>query len=198
MDIFFKLFQTDFSCIIYGAIIALVLTALLWFALAKLKSGSTRPVVFKIFLVALFLGLSVTMSVMFGAIKSRNIGEKVLLNLDKTTEVFSLSNMAEVGLMAVEGNILGIMDKVWKTSSEIDVDGITEVKNDIQNNWNLIKLYFDKSEISTSAFILSPRNSIERFCDKMGSIIWVCVIWTLLLIVLVSAIGLILSKLKVS
>lgn len=187
---FFDLFINGLSCVFYGFIITIaVLVLILYFIRRKVKNGLLRSVPVLISTIVLFIVLFTNMSIMIGTIKMKGIANNTLAIIEQFQSVANTTDFNNFGESIKNGDYNGVIQQVGKSSGILDFQKLQELKNQLGDNWDLFKLYFDSSDMSTTMLFLSPVKTIERFNSKMNSIIWSNILWSLAFIILTIIVG---------
>lgn len=187
---FIKLISNGASCIGYGLLISIVIIAILCVILSYIKKNSLKSFPFVISLAVVFVVLLINMSVMIGAIKIKNIVNQSIDAIDQFAEVLSETNINDVARLIQDGDCIGAAQQIGQTSNEVDFNNLIDLKNQLGDNWDLVKQYFDTSDMSVAILFLSPTKTIKKFNSKMNSIIIRNILWSLLFLGIAVLVGL--------
>lgn len=181
MSTFFDLIANGISCIGYGLLISIVIIAILCVILSSIKKDTLKSIPFVISLAVLFVVLLINMSIMVGAIKIKGIANQSIDAIDQFTEALS-NNINDAGRLIQNGDYIGAAQQVGEASDEVDFNNLLDLKNQLGDNWDLLKQYFDSSDMSVTMLFLSPTKTIKKFNGKMNRVIVGNILWSLLFI----------------
>ena len=184
MEIFFDLFGSAISCVLYGGFIAIIITVGLYIVLSSINKESTHSYLFFLSLGLLFVVLFINMSIMTGAIKVKNMANKSLTTIEQFHHVINSTNLNELGRSITDGNYIDVIQQLGHASGNLDINNVQELKKQLENNWSLLRLYFSSSDMSPSMLLLSPTRTIERFNSRMNSVILSNVLWSMAFLML--------------
>lgn len=126
---------------------------------------------------------------MVGAIKIKGIVNQSIDAIDQFTEALS-NNINDAGRLIQNGDYIGAAQQVGEASDEVDFNNLLDLKNQLGDNWDLLKQYFDSSDMSVTMLFLSPTKTIKKFNGKMNRVIVGNILWSLLFIGIAASIGL--------
>lgn len=184
MGIFFKLFTNGISCIFYGLILAITITIVLCFFISS-KKGNLRSIPFFLSIAMLFIALFVNMTVMVGAIKIKKVANNALTVIEQLQEVIASSSLNEIGESVTNSDYRDLVKQIGRVSDHVDVYKLQELKNQLGGSWDLLRLYFESSDMSPAMLFFSPTRTITRFNSKMNSIILKKILWSVLFTIVV-------------
>lgn len=184
MGIFFKLFTNGISCVFYGLIVTISITIVLCFFISS-KKGNLRSIPFFLLIAMLFIALFVNMTVIAGAIKIKKVANNALTVIEQLQEVIASSSLNEIGEGVTNGNYKDLVKQVERVSGHVDVYKLQELKKQLGGSWDLLRLYFESSDMSPAMLLLSPTRTITRFNSKMNGIILRRILWSVLFIAVV-------------
>ncbi len=177
MSIFFSLFVDGISCIFYGVLIAIAVAFGIYLAVVSIKNTKPQSIPFFASLALTFVVVLVNMSIMTGAIKIKGIAGDTLTAIQQIQETVANTNFNGVGNSISNGNYSEALQQM-SGSASIDFNNLQNLKKDLGGNWDLLKLYFDANDMSTTMLFLSPVSTIDSFNRKMNSVIIGNILWS--------------------
>lgn len=182
MSTFIGLFANDISCIAYGLLISLAIVAIVSLVLYIKKKDSLVTIPSIICITILFIVLLSNMSVMVGAIKVKGIANRSIDAIEQFDNVINPTNLNNIGELILDGDYMEAVQQVSQASEEVDINNLLEIKNQLGDNWDLLKHYLDAADINVSMLFLSPTQTIEKFDSKMNYTIIGNILWSALFI----------------
>lgn len=156
-----------------------MLTVGTYVILSTINKGAIRSYPFFFSLGLLFVVLFFNMSIMMGAIKVKSVANSSLTIIEQLHNVINPNNMNDLGRSITNGDYMDVIQQLGHASDNLDINNIQELKNQLVNNWSLLKLYFSSYGMSPTMLVISPTKTIERFNSKMNTIILSNVLWSL-------------------
>lgn len=133
---------------------------------------------------------------MVGAIKIKKVANNTLTIIEQLQDVIHSTNLNDLSESVTNGDYMGVAQQVEHVSDIIDVHKIQELKNQLGDNWDLLRLYFESYDMSPAMLFLSPTRTIARFNSKMDGIILRNVLWSIAFIILSITLGLLHNNTK--
>ena len=198
MGIFFDLFVNSISCVFYGFIITIAIIVGVCLLISSLKRGVLGSISFLLSIALLFIVLFINMSIMVGAIKIKKVANNALTVIEQFQDVIRNTNLNDLGESVTNGDYMGAVQQVEQASDIIDIHKIQELKNQLGDNWDLLRLYFESYDMNSAMLFLSPAKTIARFNSKMNGIILKTALWSIAFIILSITIGLLHNNARTS